>query len=241
MKRNKNMRRSWFGGAIAGLVLLSILLSSCLKNDNSPAAPPTALMTVIQATPNQPPLDVYLNGDRVNQSPLMYGTGIDYFSAIAGLRTVNFYSSGTFTPVVATAQFTLGQNMAYSLFLDSVSAKPGILLLADTLVKPAGGKAGVRFVNLSADAPAVDLAIQGGATITTNKSFKGYTSFLPVPGQTNFTFVVLKKGTNTVLATLSNVTLINGYLYTVMLEGLNNSTSGSDKLNLIMLTNAYFN
>ncbi len=224
-----------------GLAILSMLLSSCHKTNDTNIAPPTALMTVIQAVPDEQALDFYLNSDRVNQSPLTYGNGIDYFSAIAGLRTANFYASGTFSPVIASAQMTLEANMAYSLFLDSLPAKPGILFLADTLVKPASGAAGVRFVDLSPDAPPVDLAIQGGAIITTNKSFKGYTSFLPVKGQSNLTFQILKSGTNTVLATLSNASLTDGYLYTVMFEGLNASTGSGDKLNIIMITNAYFN
>jgi hypothetical protein len=240
MKQSKSNSGTLFAGEVISLAILSILLSSCHKTNNASTAPPTALMTVIQAAPDEQPLDFYLNGDRVNQAPLTYGSGIDYFSAIAGLRTANFYASGTFSPVIASAQMTLEANMAYSLFLDSLPAKPGILFLADTLVKPASG-AGVRFVDLSPDAPAVDLAIQGGAIITANKSFKGYTSFLPVKGQSNFTFQILKSGTNTVLATLSNVSLTNGYLYTVMFEGLNSSTGGSNKLNIIMITNAYFN
>jgi len=237
MKRYKNRWISLF----AGFVMLSLMLSSCLKNNNPAPAIPTALITVIQASPDEQPLDFYLNGNKVNVAPLTYGTGIDYFTAIAGERTANFYDYGTYSPIVATAQFTLEQNMAYSLFLDSLPAKPGILLLTDTLVKPASGKAGVRFVDLSPDAPAVDLAIQSGATITTNKSFKGYTSFIPVPGQSNFTFEILKSGTSTVLATMPNVSLTNGYLYTVILEGLNTSTNSADQLNIIMLNNAYFN
>ena len=226
---------------IGGIAMLCLLLSSCLKTSNSDAAPPTALLTVIQASPDAPPMDFFLNGDRVNQAPLTFGTGIDYFSAIVGQRTANFFVDGSTAGPIVTAQITLQQNMAYSLFLDSLPAKPGILFLADTLIKPISGKAGVRFVDLSPDAPAIDLAIQGGATITTHKSFKGYTSFLPVTGQSNFTLQVLKSGTSTVLATLSNVSLTNGYLYTVMFEGLNASTNSSDKLNIIMITNAYFN
>jgi len=226
---------------VGGLFMLCLLLSSCLKTNNSETAPPTALLTVIQASPDEPALDFFLNGDRANANPLVFGTGIDYFSAIVGQRTANFYVDGSTGAAVATAQVTLQQNMAYSLFLDNIPTKPGILFLADTLVKPAGGKAGLRFVDLSPDAPAVDLAIQGGVTITTHKSFEGYTAFLPVTGQSNFTLQVLKSGTSTVLATLSNVSLTNGYLYTVMFEGLNASTNSGDKLNIIMITNAYFN
>ncbi len=241
MEQNKYALKSWFGAAVTGLVVLCLLVSSCLKNTNTPNPPPTALLTVIHASPNEPAVDFYLNGDRANNAPISYGTGVDYFSALAGQRTANFYNAGSFTPIVATAPITLEQNLAYSLFLDSLGPKPGILLLTDTLVKPISGNAGVRFVDLSPDAPAVDLVIQGGATVTANKTFKGHSSFMPVTGQSNFTFQVLKHGTTTVLASLSNVSLTNGYLYTVMFEGLNASTGPGDKLNLIMITNAYFN
>jgi hypothetical protein len=241
MRQSKSTFRSLFDGKAVGLALLCLLLSSCLKNNSADTAPPTALLTVIQASPDEPALDVFLNGDRANVTPLTFGTGIDYFSAIAGQRTANFFIDGSTSAAIVSSQITLQQNMAYSLFLDGPAASPGTLFLTDSLIKPASGKAGVRFVDLSPDAPAVDLAIQGGATITANKSFQGYTSFLQVQGQSNFTFQVLKSGTSTVLATLSNVSLTNGYLYTVMFEGLNASTNSSDKLNIIMITNAYFN
>jgi hypothetical protein len=241
MKLSKDAIRSWHAGVLGGLLIMSFMLSSCIKNNDADVAPPTALMTVIQASPDEPALDFYLNSSKVNQVPLTYGTGIDYFSAIAGNRTANFYNSGTFGSPVVTAPVTLQPNMAYSLFMDNVPANPGILLLTDTLLKPPGGKAGVRFVDLSPDAPAVDLAIQGGATVTSNKLFSGYTSFISVPAQSNFTFQVLKSGTSTVLATLPNVTLVSGYLYTVMLEGLNTPTNSTDALTVEMINNAYFN
>jgi len=241
MKLSKDAIRNWHAGILSGLLMLSLMLSSCLKSNSSDVAPPTALVTVIQASPDEPGLDFYLNSSKINEIPIAYGTGLDYFSAFAGDRTANFYNSGTYGSPVATAPVTLEPNMAYSLFLENVPANPGILLLTDTLLKPANGKAAVRFVNLSPDAPAVDLAIQGGATITTNKLFKGYTSFIPLQAQSNFTFQVLKTGTSTVLATLSNVNLASGYLYTVMLEGLNTPTNSTDTLNIIIITNAFFN
>lgn len=241
MKHQKKGAGGWFAKGLACVVSLSFLLTSCVKNNSDDVTVPTALMTVIQASPDEPPLDFYLNSNKVNQSPITYGTGIDYFSAIAGQRTAYFYQYGTTTPVVASAQVTLEPNMAYSLFLDNTTSHPSILFLTDSLIKPPAGKAGVRFVDLSPDAPAADLVIQGGATIASNKSFQGYTSFLPVSGQNNFTLQVVKTGTSTVLASLSGATLTDGYLYTVMFEGLNNSTNANDKLTMILITNAYFN
>jgi hypothetical protein len=222
------------------IALLCLSLLSCLKSSDSGPAPATALVTVIQASPDQPPLTFYLNSDAVNLQPLQFGQGIDYFSAYSGPRVANFYASGTST-LVATSPITLATNGAYSLFLDNVSTKPGILLLADTLVKPATGDASVRFVDMSPDAPAVNLVLQGGKTLVSNQTFQSHSSFIPVSISANSTFNVVSAGNGTVLTSITGVQLTPGYVYTVVFEGLYNSTSSSDNMRAVMLTNAYFN
>jgi hypothetical protein len=222
---------------IGAFGMLSILLMSCLKNNYTPP-PPTALLTVIQALADEPPLNFFLNGNQVNQSPFIYGNGIDYFSAYAGQRTANFYDQSMNT--ILSAPITLAPNAAYSLFLTNVPSKPEILLLTDTLNKPAAGNASVRFVDLSPDAPAADLAVQGGSVLVSNRSFMGYSSFSAITANSNYTFVVRQTGTNTVLATLSNVSLSSGYVYTILFEGLSAPTNSTDNLSIQLLTNAYF-
>jgi hypothetical protein len=238
MKTHKNSSKKLLVGICAGC-LISFLLTSCLKTDNAPYNPPTGLLSFIQASPDEPPLDFFLNNNRVNQGALYFGDNIDYVSAIAGPRIVNFYATGTTTPILS-APITLNQSTAYSLFLVNKASSPQVLLLTDTLTKPATGNATVRFVDLSPDAPAVDLAVQGGAVLVPNKSYEGYSSFVPVVAKSSYTFEVRQAGTSTVLATLSNVPLVAGSVYTIWFGGLATPTSNNDKLSANIVTNAYY-
>jgi hypothetical protein len=238
MKTFKNSSKKLVLGICAGC-LISFLLTSCLKTDNSAYTPPTALLSFIQASPDEPPLDFFLNSNKVNAGSLYFGDNIEYVSAFAGARTAYFYTAGTTTPILS-APITLNQGIAYSLFLAGKSTSPEVLLLTDTLNKPSTGNASVRFVNLSPDAPAVDLAVQGGSVLVANRSYKGFSTFVPVPAQSNYTFVVRQAGTNTVLATLSNVPMVSGTVYTIWFGGLVASTGNNDKLSANIITNAYY-
>ncbi len=222
---------------ICAVCVVSVMLSSCLKshNDNTPT-PPVSLLTVIQASPDQPPLDFYLNSDKVNSGSISYGNDIDYFRAYSGKRAAIFkLASGT---NLILDSITLKQNFAYSLFLAGKASAPELVYLTDTLVTPAAGSAGVRFINLSPDAPAVDLAIKGGGAVWVgNKWFKGFSSFANVSGN-KYSLEVRKAGTTTVLASVDNVSILPGYIYTIWLHGLVASTGASNALTIGVITNA---
>jgi hypothetical protein len=230
-------------GSICAVCALSILLSSCLKDHNTiPVGPPTALVTFIQASPDEPALDFYLDNNRVNVNPINYGDGINYFNAYSGKRVVNFYNQGTTTKILSDS-IHVDANKAYTLFLANTPAHPEVVLLTDTLNMVAGNNANVRFVNLSPDAPAVDLAITGGSTISTNKAYKGYSAFTPVPGGKSYSIEVRQAGTSTVLATMTGVNLNSGNVYTIYLRGLvAGTTTGDkgDKLSIGFITNAFY-
>ncbi|WP_428329478.1 DUF4397 domain-containing protein [Mucilaginibacter sp.] len=237
MKNFKNISKRLLVG-ISAVGLLSVMLSSCAKNSETNYYPPTALMTVIQASPDQVPLDFYLNTSKVNVGSINYADDIDYFKAYVGTRVGLFTQASTSTKV-ASDTVTLKQNGAYSLFLVNKVSSPQILFLNDSISKPTSGNASIRFVNVSPDAPAVDLAIKGGAVVVPNKAFKGYSLFAPIPGQT-YSFEIRQAGTTTVLATLNNVTLSAGFIYTVWLRGLATPTNDLDKLTAGLITNAYY-
>lgn len=118
---------------ISVVCMLSVVLSSCLKDHSSDTpAPPVALLTVTQASPDQPGLDFSINGTRINAYVLNFGSNIDYFRAYTGKRTFTFSKSGTTTTVISDTA-TLKQNVAYSLFLVNKAATPQLLLLTDTI------------------------------------------------------------------------------------------------------------
>lgn len=220
--------------------LLSVLLSSCLKNnDEIYNPPPAAYVSFIHASPDGPPLDFYLDHNKVNAHPLGYGSYIDYFRAYTGDRVANFYTQGTMTKV-ASDTIQLKQDTAYSVFLVNTADHPQVLLLTDMVSKPSAGNASIRFVNVSPDAPAVDFAKKDSAAMVSNKSFKGYTAYMPIKGNANYTFEVRQTGTSTVLATLANVKLNSGFVYTIYFHGLSAGTTGYDSLSADIITNAYY-
>ena len=238
MKIYSNPLNRWT--ALLGIgCFISLVFTSCLKGKNDYTPPPAAYVTFFQASPGEQPLDLYFNNNKVNQIPLNYGDDIDYFQAYPGLRTVNLYHSGG-TSVVYTDTITLKPNIAYSLFMVNTASDPGILLVTDSISRPAAGMATVRFINVSPDAPAVDLAVKDSAAFVSNKAFKGFSSFIPKAGGKTYNFEIRQHGTSTVLATMSGVTLNSGLVYTIWLHGLANTAIPEDQLMANIVTNAYY-
>jgi hypothetical protein len=239
MMKNVQQNSKRWAGIVGMMCLLAVSLSSCLKNSTS-VQPPIALLSVINASPDAPALDFYLDNNKGNAYAFAFGNGLDYISAYTGKRTAKFTPAGSNT-VYKSDTLTLIQNRYYSLFLANTAGHEEFLLLNDTIVKPADTKAGIRLINLSPDAPAIDLVIKDGAVVVANKSFKGFSGFVPITATAKYTFEIRQAGTTTVLATLTNITLNNGSLYTVWLQGLAAAgTPDAKKLAGKVQTNVYY-
>ncbi|MBK0380477.1 DUF4397 domain-containing protein [Mucilaginibacter segetis] len=238
MKNFKQAFKRW-AGIVGMMCLLGIALTSCIKdnNDNIPQQP-IALLSVINASPDSPPLNFALDNSRANNQPIYYGGGLDYLQAYTGKRNATFVNASS-GQLYKTDTLTLKADTYYSLFLTNVAANPEYLLLTDSISRPASGMATVRLVNVSPDAPAVDLAIQGGDVIASNKAYKGHSAFVPVAGNKTYTFEIRQAGTSNVLATTSNITVNSNSVYTVWLQGLSAATDDK-KLTAKVQNNVYF-
>jgi hypothetical protein len=126
---------------------------------------------------------------------------------------------------------------AYSVFAVNTVANIEPLLLTDDLTRPAAGKAHVRFVHLSPNAPAVDIAVAGGGPVVFgNKAFKDYTPFTPLPAA-SYDLEVRLAGTNTVVLPLPGIKLEAGKIYTVFAKGLVGGT-GAQALGAQIIVNS---
>jgi hypothetical protein len=234
---NKN-RKSIFTMMLA-LGVPALFLTSCSKpavtgNINTPVAG----IAFVQASPDQPVLDIFFNNTKYNTIPISYGNTFNYATVNAGTVPVALYNDAT-VKVVAADTLQLIPNVTYSLFLTNTVSNPQLFLLPDTLAKPAGSNAAIRFIDLSPDAPAVDLVIKGGSKLASDMTFKKHTTFVPVQADF-YTLEVHAAGTSTVLATLNNLKFQSGFLYTVWFHGLNAGTTSADKLAVDIITNTYF-
>jgi hypothetical protein len=193
--------------AVCWFAAVAFPLPSCTKSDIAlNTTPLPTAISFIQASPNEPPVNLYLNGVKFASSTFNYGQSAGYLAINSGVYSVAF-TSDIDGKVLLTDSINFKAETNYSLFLANKPGQPEVVLLTDTLNQPAAGNASIRFINLSPDAPAVDLVEKGGPVLVSNRAYKGFSSFSPLAGNQFYTFEVHRAGTSTVLATLNNLKL----------------------------------
>ncbi|TKC04891.1 DUF4397 domain-containing protein [Pedobacter frigoris] len=201
-------------------VTLSMALASCSKDDDNYTPQPISGVSVYHASPTTEKLDFYVGTNKANQADFAFGNKIEYLNVYSGERQVTIKKKGAEASVV-TEKLTFEPQTGYSLFVADKFDALKFLLLKDDLTKPAASKARVRFINLSPDAPALNLSIAGKDTdLFTNKLFKEYSTFETIDAADKVTFNV-KNTTGGALATsIADVKIESGKIYTIWVKGL---------------------
>jgi hypothetical protein len=222
-------------------VFASVFVSCKKDTKDEPTPTPAetfAKVLVTHASPNAPGVDILVDNTKVNPTALTYPNSTAYLQVKSGTRNVKVNATGTSTSVI-NANVPFAENKNYSLFaIDSLS-KISALLVEDDLTAPAAGKAHVRFIHLSPGAPAVDVAVTGGAVVFGNTSFKGGTAFKPLDaGSYNLEVRVAGTTPPTTAAVLllPNITLTAGKIYTVFAKGFLTGT-GTQALGAQIIVN----
>lgn len=221
---------------IAALAILAVVsLTGCGNdNPNNPLIPTfEARVMAVHASPDAPAVDLLVDG-AVAGSGLAFPNNTGYLTVTAGTRNVKVNVAGTATTVI-NADLPLLAGGNYTVFARGPVASIGALVVADDLTAPAAGKAHVRFVHLSPDAPAVDVAVTGGPVLFANKAFEQYSAFAPVDAGT-YNLEVRPAGSGSVVLALPGITLETGRIYTVFARGLLNGT-GAQALGAQIIVN----
>ncbi|MES2829142.1 MAG: DUF4397 domain-containing protein [Bacteroidota bacterium] len=210
--------------AIITALAVTITLSSCMKDDDFTPQPVSGL-SIIHAIPGTEKLDFYVDNNKANSSfDLSYTDKIDYLNLFPGKRQFSVTRKGVQTQLKSESH-TLDPNSGYSAFIGGSLESLSLLVLKDDLTAPATGKARIRFVNLSPDAPALNLAVAGKETdIFTNKLFKEYSNFESIDAAEKVTFTLKNKETGATEATLADVKIDAGRIYTIWVKGLKAAT-----------------
>jgi hypothetical protein len=219
---------------LASVILMSsaVLFTSCKKDED---VHEHAKVMVVHASPDAPGVDLLVDGTKKNSAALNFPNNTGYLELEAGTRNLKVNVAGTSTTVInADVPFT--KDMSYSVFaVDSVSVISAIVL-TDDLTAPAAGKAHVRFIHLSPDAPAVDVAVASSGTVVFgNKAFKEFTAFTPLDAG-SYSLDVRVAGTTTVALVLPTITLEAGKIYTVYAKGFLGGT-GAQALGAEIIVN----
>lgn len=210
----RNLRRMMIMALVA-LGPLAMLPAAAGAQATSP------LLRVVHASPGAPPVEVYLDGQRLITAP-QFTEATPYTAVPVGAHRVQVFAAGA-DPAGAVffdTSVNLQDGQAYTVVATDVVTRMEPVLLTDLLVPPVADKAYVRLFHASPDAPAVaDIAVAGGGPVVfRNVAFKAGTQYLAVDAGT-YSFELRPAGTLQALATTPSLTLTGGQIYTVFAMG----------------------
>ncbi|MFC3561844.1 DUF4397 domain-containing protein [Pedobacter jamesrossensis] len=228
----KHLKKAFLYSVITAMGISTI--SSCAKTDNTDTT--ISYLRTVNASPSLATYNAYLNGNIITSASLPFAGSTAYTSRAAGTYTLKF-TSGSSTESLFAKDISLNQNTSYSYYLANKPAQLDGLLISDDLSMPATDKAYIRFINLSPDAPALDLIKTGTTTsYATNKTYKTATSFVAVDAGT-YSLDVKDTATGVVKLTKTDAIFAAGYHYDVICGGLITPANDTERpLSLQVLT-----
>jgi hypothetical protein len=214
------------------LIFLAIGGERCTKSGATVAsgANIATYVTVMNLAPYAPTVDIYLNDTLVSPPtgvpPGKYST--QYGQLKPGVYDVKFKKYSTDSLISEIPASSFDATNFYTLVLYNTQpggGAAGAFKIHDDFSKVSPASANYRFLNLSPDAPAVDLYFDstvsqsGQAPTNSNASnLVSTTTFQPIAPAT-YTLQIKATGTDSVLASLNNVILKAGNVYTIFLAG----------------------
>lgn len=177
----------------------------------------TTSVMFIHTSPDAPPVDIYSDG--VFQANIDFPENTNYIVLPAGDRNLKVNVEGTDTTAIGPAIFTIAKDTFTSVFAVDRVAQIDALDVLDDLSAPSAGKAKVRFLHLSPDAPPVDITLTDGSILFGDFEFKEVSPFNEFdPG--TYDLQVRLTGSTTVVLSIPGVVLDAGKIYTIFANGL---------------------
>ena len=197
----------------------------------------TGRVRVMHASPDTPAVDIFVDGQKA-VTALAFPNNTPYVTLPAGGHNVKVFvspSDGTGAPALeATLNVEAGKDYTVLAVGEVSKSTLALLPLEDNNATPAAGKAHVRLIHASPDAPPVNVAVSGtDINVFTGVAFKNIGNYTPVDAGTYSLDVKVNASGATVL-TVPNLQLQARTVYTAVAVGL----AGNGTLKVIPLVDA---
>lgn len=185
-----------------------------------PASAQTSMakVRVIHASPDAPAVDIWVDGQAALRG-VAFPAISDYLDVPAGAHKIVVAPAGQGeAAAVITANPTLEAGMAYTVAAVGPVASIKGQIFNDNLAAPAAGKAHVRVIHASPDAPGVAVKVAGGPTLIQSLEFPNASDYLPVDAG-SYNLQVTPAGGDAVVIDIPNTALTAGTIYDVVAVG----------------------
>jgi hypothetical protein len=173
---------------------------------------------VFNALTSAPAIDVYANGNLIIQN-LAYGQFSPYIPVTPGNYNINIFPTGQVTTPLIATNIIIPTETIFNLAVIGNVPNVEIYTIPEPVAPINFGRACIRFIHLSSNAPAVDITLQNGQNIFTSVGYKDITDYVCVPPGT-YTFEIKVAGTNNVALTVPNLQLQPNTYYSIYIIGL---------------------
>jgi uncharacterized protein DUF4397 len=202
------------GGKLVNAVLLTSASGVLLSN-------PLARVKAVNAVPDSTPFTFKADGAALLSNVPFMGSS-SYVTTATGARTLQLEASNVPGATIATLAKQLDPARDYSVVAVNLLANVRLVAFTDDNSLPASGFAKLRFANARVDAAPVDALVNfaSQAAGIAQNSASSYYSLAP---GTTYTITFATAGGVSVVATLDNVELDAGAIYTAYLYGISGS------------------
>jgi hypothetical protein len=205
--------------AAAGITLG---LSSC-SDDDKITTGESINVKIVNAAEGSPDQDVYIEGTKINSSPIRPLEFTNYIATPNSGKDRNIeFRSAASNSVFEREDADLKSNRNYTIFLTGTGSSADIEVEEDNLTAPASGKAKVRFVHVSSGSSEKVDVYSGLTIIAAGLERRDVTNFVEVDGGLK-TIGVTTAG-NDSMSAVKSLTIQNleaGKIYTVLIYGNN--------------------
>ncbi|TDQ42187.1 DUF4397 domain-containing protein [Aureibacillus halotolerans] len=188
-----------------------------------------AYARVLHASPDAPPVDVYVNGQPLLRQ-FAYEQHSQYARLPEGTYTIEVFPSGKTTNPVIRTEVSLDGGKAYTLAVGGTLDDIGLYVFEDSPRVPAN-ESKFRVVHLSPGAPSIDVGVVGRDLVFEDIEFGEASDYLGVSPMT-VDLEIKQAGTNTVLLEVPDVTFRENRVYTLYAVGLPNGEPALEVLAL---------
>ena len=238
LKNKLHFRTIW----MSMLAIMAVAMTSCLDDDNGTVVPrtPTAYVTLYHGAPGLAEVDVYADANKVPFNGFEFSDFSGYMPFFPGERDLKVTPYNAANSLADTT-VNIKADSLYSVFIAGGDASGlDLLVVEDIIPDEETGKALIRVVHLSPDAPAIHLVEDGNnsTAVFEDIAFKEISDFKQIDaGKT--TFEILSSADDESLSSVDNFDFVEGRVYTLIIRGFENPPAGNTN-NLSVQVQPYF-
>jgi len=184
---------------------------------------------LLHAAPNAPAVDIYANGSPIARN-LSYRRFTEYLAVPGGNYNISVFPAGRTTNPILSTTISIPGGSIFTIAAIGIPSSITLLPIEEPRMNIPSGSLMLRFVNLSPNAPAVDVEIQSGNVIFNNVTYTGISQYIPLnPG--TYIFNLKVSGTGQRLLYVPNIRLEAGRFYSIYAIGV---VSGTPPLQVLI-------